>query len=204
MYTQKERIAFFIDLDSLNTARSDFFKLTIYRNDKVFTKKINEDLWRQFNARFLHLGTDVLQNEISNMSHLGTWMFVGRRYFIKTGEKTFLEFIKNFDSLDGFIVQYGHNIDVPILKNGKPSTKLEDRGVDTLLACQMLMGAMEDKYDSCLLFTEDQDFLPLIELIQNRYGKRVIHAGYNSETLLRPMSFGHIKLETLNQNFNAK
>ena len=51
-----------------------------------------------------------------------------------------------------------------------------EKGVDTALATDLIQGALDDVFDAAVLMSADADFVPAVELVQNRTGKRVIHA----------------------------
>lgn len=51
------------------------------------------------------------------------------------------------------------------------------KGCDILLATTALLDAANDRFDECMIFTSDRDFLPLVESIRS-LGKRVVLCGY--------------------------
>ena len=51
-----------------------------------------------------------------------------------------------------------------------------EKGVDTALATDLIQGALDNLFDAAVLMSADADFVPAVELVQNRTGKRVIHA----------------------------
>jgi hypothetical protein len=64
---------------------------------------------------------------------------------------------------------------------------LENRGVmekakavDAAIFVRMLMDAQSDLYDLCNLYTSDVDYLPVIQEVMTRYGKRVFVHGFKS------------------------
>ncbi len=56
--------------------------------------------------------------------------------------------------------------------------KLSEKGVDVNLAIQMLLDAIDDKYDIALLFSADADFSPAIEYIVNKLKKSVVYCNF--------------------------
>lgn len=53
----------------------------------------------------------------------------------------------------------------------------EEKGVDTLMATDMVRLAWEDAYDIAVLATSDRDLIPAVELVKGK-GLRVIQAGF--------------------------
>ena len=51
-----------------------------------------------------------------------------------------------------------------------------EKGVDTALATDLVELAVDNLFDSAILVSADADFVPAVELVQRRTGKRVIHA----------------------------
>lgn len=43
-----------------------------------------------------------------------------------------------------------------------------EKGIDVLIALDMLRGAIEDRYDVCVLFSGDSDLLPALEAVQDQ------------------------------------
>lgn len=60
---------------------------------------------------------------------------------------------------------------------GKRIEATEEKGVDTLIATDMIRLAWEDAYDLAVLATSDADLVPAVEFLGNR-GRRVIQAGF--------------------------
>jgi uncharacterized LabA/DUF88 family protein len=56
----------------------------------------------------------------------------------------------------------------------KEITKVAEKGVDIKLALQLLIDAIEDKYNVALLFSSDTDFVPVIEHIIKKLNKKII------------------------------
>ena len=53
----------------------------------------------------------------------------------------------------------------------------EEKGVDTLIATEMIRLAWEDTYDVAVLVTLDADFIPAVEFLDQK-GKKVIQGGF--------------------------
>jgi len=92
------------------------------------------------------------------------------------------------DSLYGFIVKYTtRTSSLDDIKNIK--------GVDINIVCHMMHNAYNDHFDVAILVTDNEEFVPVIELIQDEFGKQVIHMGFMADRL-RGVCFGHIPLES--------
>jgi uncharacterized LabA/DUF88 family protein len=143
--------------------------------------------WVSLNADLMGLLTKHVFNEIGGISyvfeHVGTWVSVGIDR-TKRNDREFHDFLEELDSIDGFIIKYG-------IKNKQN----KEKGVDVELVCQMLMGAFRDLFDVCILLTDDTDFLPVIDRLQDYFGKKVVQAGFSTESYLRQRCYAHIPLE---------
>ena len=58
----------------------------------------------------------------------------------------------------------------------RPLRGTVEKGVDTALATDLIQAALDDLFDDAILISADADFVPAVELVQNRTRKRVIHA----------------------------
>ena len=54
---------------------------------------------------------------------------------------------------------------------------MEEKGVDTAIATDMISLAWEDAYDVGVLVTSDQDLVPAVEFLDKK-GKVIIQAGF--------------------------
>ena len=73
-----------------------------------------------------------------------------------------------------------------------------EKGVDTALATDLIQAALDDMYDAAILTSADADFVPAVELVQNRTGKRVIHAHIRPQGQeLRNACWSHLYLDDL-------
>jgi len=58
-----------------------------------------------------------------------------------------------------------------------PIVSTIEKGVDTLIATDMIRLAWEDAYDPAVLATSDSDLVPAVEFLNVR-GRKVIQAGF--------------------------
>jgi uncharacterized LabA/DUF88 family protein len=64
-----------------------------------------------------------------------------------------------------------------IQKLGIKSIKIErmrEKGIDVKLATDLIVGAIDDKYDTAILVSSDGDLIPAIDWVRNRYSKRKV------------------------------
>lgn len=78
-----------------------------------------------------------------------------------------------------FMMRYGY-----IMKN---AGSYHEKGVDVQLATEILIGAYEDKYDTCIVLSSDTDLIPAIKQVIT-LGKRVEYVGFSHQP-----SFGMMK-----------
>ena len=70
-----------------------------------------------------------------------------------------------------------------------------EKGVDTALVTDLIQAAMDNLFDDAILISNDADFVPAVELIQNRTTTRVIHAGIRSGRQLQNACWSHVVLD---------
>lgn len=66
-------------------------------------------------------------------------------------------------------------------RNGEPEYRPREKGIDVLIALSIVLGAVNDDYDVCVLFSADTDFLPALEQARN-FGKIVEVAAWKPDT----------------------
>jgi hypothetical protein len=57
-----------------------------------------------------------------------------------------------------------------------------EKTLDTRIATDLIGDATFDSYDVALLLTEDSDFIPAVEFVQDMRGKQVVHVGFGGHT----------------------
>ena len=57
-----------------------------------------------------------------------------------------------------------------------------EKTLDTRIATDLIGDATFEVYDIALLVTEDSDFIPAVEFVQDMRGKHVVHVGFGSHT----------------------
>lgn len=51
-------------------------------------------------------------------------------------------------------------------RNGDPLFEVQEKGIDVLLAIGMVRGAMEDEFDTAVLFSADTDLIPAVDTVR--------------------------------------
>lgn len=129
------------------------------------------NVWKNFNQILMKYLSEKLGAHVYD--HIGTFITLGiRKEYHKEGNhdrKTY-EKLREISQLDGFIVHFE-------LTRSNEEGRLQEYGVDANIACQMLLGAFRDQYDVGVIVSNDQDFIPAIDMVQKSYGKKIFHLG---------------------------
>ncbi len=73
-----------------------------------------------------------------------------------------------------------------------------EKGVDTALATDLIQAALDDLFGEAILISADADFVPAVELVQNRTNTRVIHAHIRPQGQeLRNACWSHMFIDDL-------
>jgi hypothetical protein len=74
--------------------------------------------------------------------------------------------------------------------------KTVEKGVDTRIVTDLFSGAINDTFDVALLISNDSDFCPAIQTIQDRLDKRIIHIGFRrGGDEIRSSCWSHVVLD---------
>ena len=186
------RVTIFVDYDNFTNA--------YWENHRIREKNIT--IWDSLTDRLLEYYTKhFIKNEFEIADHTGTYLCVGMSdYFVNSEEKNKKKRFQALDRKNGFIVRYGNRNAPKRNKQGQLCLG-EEKGVDAEIICQMLMGAFLNHYDSCILMSDDTDYLPAVSRVQDYFGKKVIQAGYR-DVKLRNQAYGHIPLEDMDKNLH--
>lgn len=72
-----------------------------------------------------------------------------------------------------------------------------EKGVDTSIAIELFHYALDNIYDTAVLISNDEDFVPAIEFIQRR-GNHIIHAGFKNQGFaVKKACWSHINFEDI-------
>ena len=189
------KIAIFIDYENFYISYRNQFKIK-EENIKVWDV-LSENLIDYYHKKFI-------KNDFEVIDHIGSFLCVGFHEFIETDrEKQKKRWLQNLDRKPGFIVKYGSRT-IPYKDVQGTLHSGREKGVDAEIICQMLMGAFLDHYDSCILLSDDTDYLPAINRVQDYFGKKVIQAGFHTKSRLRNQAYAHIPLERANADLIIK
>jgi len=71
-----------------------------------------------------------------------------------------------------------------------------EKGVDTMLVCDMLSLAMRDFYDLGVVISNDSDLIPSIQTVQDVLDRQIVHVGFgNSGQAIRSAAWGHVLVD---------
>ncbi|PIT89061.1 MAG: hypothetical protein COU27_02310 [Candidatus Levybacteria bacterium CG10_big_fil_rev_8_21_14_0_10_36_7] len=57
--------------------------------------------------------------------------------------------------------------------------RLREKGIDVKLATDLIVGAIDDKYDVAVVVSSDADIIPAIDWVRNRTHKKVEYIGFS-------------------------
>ncbi len=79
-----------------------------------------------------------------------------------------------------------------------------EKGVDTMLVCDMLSLAMRDFYDVGVVISNDADLIPSIETVQTVLDRQMVHVGFrNSGQAIRSAAWGHLLLDDMKSDLKG-
>ena len=74
--------------------------------------------------------------------------------------------------------------------------RMVEKGVDSSIVTDLFSGAINDAYDVALLISNDSDFVPAIQTIQERLNKQIVHIGFRQGgDHVRTAAWSHIILD---------
>jgi uncharacterized LabA/DUF88 family protein len=74
-------------------------------------------------------------------------------------------------------------------KLGIKSIKIErqrEKGIDVKLATDLIMGAVDNTYDTAIVVSSDADLVPAIDWVRGRYSKKIEYIGFSIPDLKNP------------------
>lgn len=54
-----------------------------------------------------------------------------------------------------------------------------EKGIDVKMAVDLIIGALDDKYDTAILVSSDTDLVPALDLVRYRFNKKVEYVGFS-------------------------
>jgi uncharacterized LabA/DUF88 family protein len=65
--------------------------------------------------------------------------------------------------------------------------KLREKGIDVKLATDLIVGAIDNKYDTAVIVSSDTDLVPAIDWIRNRIKKKIEYIGFSIPDEIDPL-----------------
>jgi len=163
-------------------------------SNRELKKPINyfkRNVWRSFNQILMKYLSEKIG--VATYDHIGTFITLGIRKEYKkkaSDDRKTYEKLMEISQLDGFIVHFE-------LSRHNEEGKIKEYGVDANIACQMLLGAFRDQYDVGVIVSNDQDFIPAIDMVQKSYGKKIYHLGPSFQ--IKSACYGSLNYENFFQ-----
>jgi len=176
---KKEKVQIFID-------GGNFFHLVLKKLDIEEDKFLFDDF-----VKFLANDREV----------------VGKRYYIgtvreKEGDKKSIEKMSKQTKLFTVLKNNGWDVKTSKLRIRTEKIKIDDRvsnyqelkkkkvyeielttmrekGIDVKLATDLIVGAVDDKYDTAILVSSDSDLIPALDWIRTRKHKKIEYIGFS-------------------------
>jgi len=79
------------------------------------------------------------------------------------------------------------------------SGNIREKGVDVKLSIDLVVGAVDNLYDTAIVISSDTDIIPAIQYVQKALGKKVEYVGFSE----RP-SFGMLRQSTTGRIFSKE
>ncbi|MEK9168541.1 MAG: NYN domain-containing protein [Patescibacteria group bacterium] len=58
-------------------------------------------------------------------------------------------------------------------------TKLREKGIDVKLATDLIVGAVDNQYETAIIVSSDSDLIPAIDWVRNRIKKKIEYVGFS-------------------------
>lgn len=175
----------------------DYWNLQLTLNQRMGAQKRDSDYraridWKAIGALFSQEAANLIAGVGTPHSYEGTYIYTS--YNPKTDEgKKFKQWATTWlDRQPGINVQarerkpkalpkcntcHREITHCPYEGCGHPIVQTVEKGVDTLLATDLIRLAVSNAYDIAVIATLDADMLPAVEFVQSG-GKKVIQAGF--------------------------
>ena len=57
--------------------------------------------------------------------------------------------------------------------------RFREKGIDVKIATDLIIGALDNKYDTAIIVSSDTDLIPAIDIVRKRFKKRVEYVGFS-------------------------
>ncbi len=61
--------------------------------------------------------------------------------------------------------------------------RMREKGIDVKIATDLIVGAIDDKYDTAILVSSDSDLVPAIDWVRNRTKKKIEYIGFSIQDI---------------------
>ncbi|RPI14975.1 MAG: NYN domain-containing protein [Ignavibacteriae bacterium] len=58
-----------------------------------------------------------------------------------------------------------------------------EKGIDVKLATDLIVGALDDKFDAAIVVSSDTDLIPALDIVRHKFGKHIEYIGFSSPEL---------------------
>lgn len=58
-------------------------------------------------------------------------------------------------------------------------TRMREKGIDVKLAVDLMVGAIDDRYDTAIVISSDTDLAPAIDFVRHRFNKKIEYIGFS-------------------------
>jgi uncharacterized LabA/DUF88 family protein len=171
-------------------------KVAIYIDGGNFFKKVREyDLVPKGSAFDYLKFADLLARGRAIISKA---YYVGIVRNFDNSEKS-QKMVESQQKVLSHIGNYGY-----IIKRGKIvyDNKIREKGVDVQIAIDMVVGAVEDAYDTAIIVSSDTDLIPAIKYIRSR-GKKVEYVGFSESSSIGMVKESDSSVLLLKEQFDS-
>lgn len=177
----QKRKAIFIDganffhlvIKKLNIKNYDF-DFEKFANYLVGEGLIQKDWKRYYVGTVREEEGNIYSKELVREQNILFGQLIKTKWEIRKNKlRTRLEKIKVDERMDSYEILKSQGIDEIIYKRKR------EKGIDVMIAMDILIGAFEDRYDMAILVSSDTDLMPVINYVQKNLGKRVEYVGFD-------------------------
>ena len=177
-----ERVNIFID-------GSNFYHLILKKvgvkepnfDFEKFVKFLSGDRQISEKGKYFYTGTvrekdkrHEASRAISNQNILFSKLISMGGWNIRTSKlRTRLERVKIDDRVENFKELSRLGIDEIVYQRSR------EKGIDVIIAVDIIDGALNNKYDTAILVSSDTDLVPAIDFVRNNYNKRIEYVGFS-------------------------
>jgi uncharacterized LabA/DUF88 family protein len=185
------KVKFFVDFWNLQLRWNDHMRSNAGGRSPV---PLN---WRKLPSVLMEGLRTVLEPN-SEISLKGTCVFASVNPHKGTRDDGLKGFLHKLSQAPGFQVTTRDRKSLKELCPDCPNAidRTVQKGVSTDIVTALFEGAINNSYDIAVLISNDADYVPAIDLLQNRLNKEIIHVGFdNSGSEVRKVAWRHILLD---------